>query len=171
MRVVAQARGVPRQVAVTIALRTGSPLETSMTVPEMMPCAAVCASQVTPKMHKRKHSFTRSIIFLRRPGAVKRASYLPRNITKVTFKFKEPAWAESRLDFPLIKSTKQLRSTRLFFCFLAGSVPGVDGLAGAGDDLEVEVVADNFNESKRLIGVETFGGVRGRIEIVRTELA
>src|ERR1700679_2998292 len=46
VRVVAQERGVPCQVAVTTAFRTGSPLVASTIVPEMTPRPPGCAKAV-----------------------------------------------------------------------------------------------------------------------------
>ena len=45
MRLVAQERGVPCQVTVTIALRTGSPFAGSMATPEITPWASTGLGQ------------------------------------------------------------------------------------------------------------------------------
>ena len=50
MRLVAQERGVPCQVKVTIALRTGSLLDACTTLPEMTAVPGVWASAIAEKV-------------------------------------------------------------------------------------------------------------------------
>jgi hypothetical protein len=66
VRVVAQERGVPCQVAVTTAFRTGSLVDASTTAPEITPWPDGCAKVGAHTTYKSRESLARAIVFIRR---------------------------------------------------------------------------------------------------------